>query len=345
MQNILFITSSRIGDAVLSTGLLNYLIDSYPNSKITIVVGPIPAELFKSFPNVSRIITVNKQKFGMHWIGVWKKCLNIKWSLVVDLRNGCISTFLRSQSSFVFRSPRRKKKYIIFGDRRLSKNHRLEEMAKIFDLKVPPNPKIFVDKESRDYARKMIPDKGCVLAFGPTANWIAKKWRTEKFLQLARSLTKNNGIFEKSRIAIFGLKSERDSIEVLIDSLPNNQVIDLVGKINLTTAYACLERCKLFVGNDSGLMHLAAASEIPTVGLFGPSRADHYRPWGHFTSVASTKKTLDELANYEGFKVKNTETLSQGEKSSLESVMDSLTVKEVEKVIHNLWKKVKESPR
>jgi len=62
MQNILFITSSRIGDAVLSTGLLNYLIDSYPNSKITIVVGPIPAELFKSFPNVSRIITVNKQK-------------------------------------------------------------------------------------------------------------------------------------------------------------------------------------------------------------------------------------------------------------------------------------------
>ena len=92
-------------------------------------------------------------------------------------------------------------------------------------------------------------------------------------------------------------------------------------------------------------MHLAAASEIPTVGLFGPSRVDHYRPWGHFTSVASTKKTLDELANYEGFKVKNTETLSQGEKSSLESVMDSLTVKEVEKVIHNLWKKVKESPR
>ena len=55
------------------------------------------------------------------------------------------------------------------------------------------------------------------------------------------------------------------------------------------------------------------------------------------------KKTLEELSGYDGFKVKNTEVLSGDQKLSLESIMDSLSVNEVEKVIRNLWKKVKES--
>ena len=144
MQNILFITSSRIGDAVLSTGLLDYLIKLHPHSRITVAVGRIPAELFQSFPNVNRVLTIDKRKFGLHWLSVWKKCFGTKWSIVVDLRSGGISTFLRSESSFIFRSQRRARKYIIFGARQLSKNHRLEEMAKIFNLRKPPNPKIFV---------------------------------------------------------------------------------------------------------------------------------------------------------------------------------------------------------
>ena len=343
MQNILFITSSRIGDAVLSTGLLDYLIKLHPHSRITVAVGRIPAELFQSFPNVNRVLTIDKRKFGLHWLSVWKKCFGTKWAIVVDLRSGGISTFLRSESSFIFRSQRRARKYIIFGARQLSKNHRLEEMAKIFNLRKPPNPKIFVSEKDCEYAKNIIPKKDLVLAFGPTANWIAKKWRTERFLQLAQKLIRKNGLFEESKIVIFGLEHERESIGGLINSLPKGQVIDLVGKVNLRTAYACLERCKLFVGNDSGLMHLAAASGIPTIGLFGPSRIEHYRPWGEFTGVASTKKTLEELSGYDGFKVKNTEALSGDQKLSLESIMDSLSVNEVEKVIRNLWKKVKES--
>ena len=57
-------------------------------------------------------------------------------------------------------------------------------------------------------------------------------------------------------------------------------MIDLVGKIDLLTAYACLKRARLFVGNDSGLMHLSAAAGAPTLGLFGPSDDRLYGPWG-----------------------------------------------------------------
>ena len=56
--------------------------------------------------------------------------------------------------------------------------------------------------------------------------------------------------------------------------------IDLTGKVDLLTAYACLRRARLFIGNDSGLMHIAAAAGAPTLGLFGPSDERRYAPWG-----------------------------------------------------------------
>lgn len=56
--------------------------------------------------------------------------------------------------------------------------------------------------------------------------------------------------------------------------------IDLVGRLELPEAAALLARCALFVGNDSGLMHLAAAAGTPTLGLFGPTPASEYGPIG-----------------------------------------------------------------
>jgi len=62
--------------------------------------------------------------------------------------------------------------------------------------------------------------------------------------------------------------------------------IDLTGRLSLPEASACLSRCALFVGNDSGLMHLAAAAGAPTLGLFGPTSAAEYAPAGRRCAVA-----------------------------------------------------------
>ena len=48
-----------------------------------------------------------------------------------------------------------------------------------------------------------------------------------------------------------------------------------------------LRRCNVLVANDSGLMHLAAAGGVPTVGLFGPSPVENYAPWGRRTAVVT----------------------------------------------------------
>ncbi len=65
------------------------------------------------------------------------------------------------------------------------------------------------------------------------------------------------------------------------------EAIDFVGKLSLPEAAACLERAALYVGNDSGLMHLAAATGTPTLGLFGPTPVAEYAPAGQRASAVA----------------------------------------------------------
>ena len=87
------------------------------------------------------------------------------------------------------------------------------------------------------------------------------------------------------RLMILGGPEDRWTCEVVTRSVPRERMIDLVGRVDLLTAYACLKHARLFVGNDSGLMHLAAAAGVPTLGLFGPSDDRLYGPWGENTRV------------------------------------------------------------
>jgi ADP-heptose:LPS heptosyltransferase len=65
-----------------------------------------------------------------------------------------------------------------------------------------------------------------------------------------------------------------------------DRAVNLVGALALPEAAAVLARCALFIGNDSGLMHLSAAAGTPTLGLFGPSRPEEYAPAGRRTAIA-----------------------------------------------------------
>ena len=63
----------------------------------------------------------------------------------------------------------------------------------------------------------------------------------------------------------------------------------------MPASYACLKRAQLFIGNDSGLMHMAAAAGTPTIGLFGPSDDKLYGPWGENTRIVRGIRSLDQI--------------------------------------------------
>ena len=77
----------------------------------------------------------------------------------------------------------------------------------------------------------------------------------------------------------------------------NLPCLDVSGRTTLNTAAALLARASVFVGNDSGLGHMAAALSIPTLTLFGPGEPQRYRPWGpHARIMLAPNRNLNELS-------------------------------------------------
>lgn len=275
-KRLLFITANRVGDAVLSTGILNHLIGKHPGIRVTVVCGPASAGLFEAVPFLESIIVLNKKKHSLHWLDMWRACILKKWDIVVDFRNAPLSYLLVAGKSYHM-------------GRDDNTEHRVVRFARMMGLEnKPPSPRLWLDPSHDASARKYIPKDTPVIAIAPTANWLPKIWPPRHFVSLIDRLTSDFGILPGAKIAVFAHESEAHLAEKVISSLPKNQVIDLVGKPSLLEIYACFKRCGFFIGNDSGLMHMAAASGIPTLGLFGPSRIDLYAPWGPKAGIATT---------------------------------------------------------
>jgi heptosyltransferase-3 len=314
-MKILFVTATRIGDAVLSTGILHYLIDRYPDARLTIAAGPIAAPLFATVPRLERLITVQKRRMALHWLPLYAAVGRRRWNLVVDLRGSALAWLLRART----------RKVVAKGDGR---EHRVCQLAHLFDLDPPPGPRLWTAPKHDRQAAMLVPAGGPVLAIGPAANWRGKQWRGERFAELALRLTAPDGLLPGARVAVFAAAHERGQALALLDAVPRHRLIDLVGRVDLLTAAAALRRCALFVGNDTGLMHIAAAIGTPTLGLFGPSPIERYAPWGSCTAVVRTADGPETMFG-PGFNHLTTGTL-----------MDSLSVDAAEAGAHQLWRRV-----
>src|SRR6266542_3303826 len=309
-MRILFVTATRIGDAVLSTGLLSHLIERFPGARLTIAAGPVAAPLFEAAPGLERPIVLRKRRLSLHWLALYARTLGRRWDLVVDLRGSALAWLLRAGERRVMAK----------GDPR---EHRVRQLARLFGLDPPPSPVIWTAPHHDRAAAVLVPPGGPVLAIGPAANWRGKEWRAERFAELARRLTMPDAPLAAARVAVLAAAHERAQAAPVLAALPSGRVIHLVGRTDLLTAAAVLRRCALFIGNDTGLMHLAAAAGTPTLGLFGPSPVEQYAPWGRFTGVARAEVTYPA-----GYDYRTTDTL-----------MDGLSVEAAETAACELWRR------
>jgi ADP-heptose:LPS heptosyltransferase len=312
-MHILFVTATRIGDAVLSTGLLAYLIKRYPRARLTIAAGPVAAPLFEAVPGLERLVVVEKQPWSLHWLSLYAAVAARHWDLVVDLRGSALAWLLRASERRVMAK----------GDAR---EHRVRQLARLFDLDPPPSPHLWTMPHHERAASALIPPEGPVLAIGPAANWRGKQWRAERFAELASRLTAADGPLPGTRVAVLAAHHEREQAEPLLAALPRARRIDLVGRVDPLTAAAVVRRCALFIGNDTGLMHIAAASGTPTLGLFGPSPISQYAPWGRHAAFVRSADPPDAMF-VPGFDHRTTDTL-----------MDGLSVDAAEAAARQLWR-------
>ena len=314
-MRILFITANRLGDAVLSTGLIDALQTQFPKARFTVACGPAAAGLFRDLPNLDRLIVMHKKPWAGHWWELWKQVALTRFWLIVDLRGSGIGQFLLA---------RRRRSFSGSG----SRMHKVVVLSNFLKLKTTAAPRLWVGAEAKKAAAKLWPEDGRpVLALGPTANWGGKIWPGERFAELAQRLTAKDGILPDARIVVFGGPGEEALAAATVQALPPERSLDFTGRLDLLTIAAALQRSSLYIGNDSGLMHLAAAAGVPTLGLFGPSREEVYGPWGERNAAVRTDLSLDEIVHQPGY-----------DHRSQESRMLTLSVDKAQRAAEHLWK-------
>lgn len=288
-MRILFVTSNRIGDAVLSSGVLAALHDKYPEARFTIAAGAASAPLFEDFPALERLIVFQKQKTrGRHWFTLWKQTAGIWWSIVVDMRRSAIGWIV----------PRHRLYWVPKANGPI---HRVALAgAAIGRALEPPPPQLWVSDARAQKAREMLGEGGPIIAVGPTANWQGKIWPSDRFIDLIGRLLDPNGPLPGARIAVISAPSEKDIAEPVLQSIPEDRRIALMD-MALPDIVASLKQCRAYIGNDSGLMHIAAAVGTPTLGLYGPSKTELYGPWGPHTAFVRTRESFEELISQPGY--------------------------------------------
>lgn len=312
-MRILFITSTSIGDAILSSGLLAHLIERHPGCEVTIACGRPAAPLFAEVPGLARIITMRKRRASLHWLGLWWRCAGTRWDLVVNLRRAPIMWLTRARAHRMLPAPD-------------DSVHRIILIGRTLGLDPPP-PRLWLAPGHEAAAARLV-GTGPVIAVAPTANWGGKMWPAERFAALVRRLTGPTGILPGARVLVTGGGDEASMAGPLLESIPDNRLIDAFG-LDLLSTYAAFKRCALFVGNDSGCMHLAAAAGVPTLGLFGPSPDRLYAPWGEKAAAVRTVEPFEALAadpRYDPFRQ--------------DTLMGGLTVDAAAAAAEDLWRRV-----
>jgi heptosyltransferase-3 len=276
-MKILFVTSNRLGDAILSTGLLDHLIRRHPDARITVVCGPVAEGVFARMPNRARTIVLRKQKGGMHWLPLWAETATRVWDLVVDIRGSALSWLVPTRRRAVFSR---------------TDGPKIAQLGTILSLSPPPLPVAWIAQADRDQVTKLLETDRPIVVLAPTANWLPKVWPAERFAEAFRRLAASD-IPDALPVVLAGPgPDERTMAEPLLAALPEAR--DFVGALSLPEAAAALERASLFIGNDSGLMHLSAAAGAPTIGLFGPTDAGTYGPAGP-AALAVVAATMDAI--------------------------------------------------
>jgi predicted lipopolysaccharide heptosyltransferase III len=302
VRRVLVVRLRSIGDAVLSTPALHALRRFVPHAEIDLLLEDWVAPLLENSPDVTRVVTVERDSFKSR-VAVWRSLRASRYDVAYDLHGGSTASILAWSSG-----ARHTVGYASYGHARLLKHtaphpaalwgrarlHSAEQqLALVGWTGVPvtdlPASRITVSEEARagvaDRLRRAgIYDGRPVALFHPAAAFATKTWDAKHFARVAdevsaRGFTVVAVAAPHEREVLRSLMSQARLPLVTFDDLP------------LPELAALAERARLFVGNDSGVAHIAAALRVPSVVVFGSSNVWHWRPW----SVAPAEVAREEM--------------------------------------------------
>jgi heptosyltransferase-3 len=293
VKQILFITLSCVGDAIMTTPVLEALHLIHPHASIDIVADKRSSTLFAQCPYRGDIIHKDKQKLFRGGLDLVRKLRRKPYDIIVDLRTDGVAYLLRGKKRY---TKWRKHSYGAHAVEKL--------MGAIRDIQgdtpIPPTV-VWRNESNREFADQALSvlPRGLWLALAPGVNARHKRWANINYTRLANSLQD-----VISGVIFVGSEEESEYAQKVSTGL-SLPFIDLCGADLLDTA-AVLDRAKVFVGSDSGLGHLASAVGTATVSLFSKDFPERCLPWG--PSASWIKGEGDVVSNIE---VEQVETKAQ----------------------------------
>lgn len=306
-RRILVVRLDQIGDLVLTTPFLRELKRNAPLARITLVVKPELRELALTLPSVDEVLTFDWHlaRRSDEWrrrLRVFGFCAAHLWPRRFELAivpRWDADWYCQTLIAYGSGAPRRigysedvdliKRIHNHGYDRLLTQTlhqksveHEVERGLDVLralggtaaETQLEGGSGPAADAWARAWLEDNIPDNAPLIALGPFAgNSVLKQWPLPNFAALGRRLIADGG-----RIVIVGGPGDREQAEHLCAKIGPGAV-NVAGACFLPQTAAVLRRCTLFVGDDSGPMHLAAAAGIPVVALFGPSCPHRFRPW------------------------------------------------------------------
>ncbi|MBC8495524.1 glycosyltransferase family 9 protein [archaeon] len=280
VKSIAFVKLWAIGDSVTSLPLIKAIKEKYPKSNITVIAHKRNFTVYEHQSFIDEIILFEEENLF--------KFLR-KFDLVFDLEPYLNSSALLSWWIGKFRIGfSNQARSILYNKTSLfSKSKHMVEMymdlgrqvgiektiSKLEKLKVNKKEKEQVDIFLRKNGVKKN-DKLAGICTGAAESVRERMWPKERFAELADYLTNKNYV-----VIFTGSPAESKLIEE-VRSLMNTKSINSAGKISLTESFDLIEKCNIFISNDTGPMHVAAAQGCKTIGLFGPNTPVRWGPFG-----------------------------------------------------------------
>ncbi len=285
MRSVLLIRLSSLGDVVLMSALIEYINRKEPFTRISLLTSGMYTELFSSDPRIDEVFDYS----GAHW-ELKNKLLNRRWSRIVDLQNNSVSRRIRgwfpannSPAIGVFNKRYLNRALLLFC--RINRYKKGDSVVRRYiqaydpcfrDQKVP-DLKIHINEASDSHVYKLLEKIGKSKALGmaPFAAWRNKQWPADFFGEVGTAFLRRG-----FRVLIFGGPAEREASQRLADSLGEGSEC-LAGKYSLFEQAGIMKRCSVFLGNDSGPVHLARACGVPTGTIYGSTTRDFgFAPYG-----------------------------------------------------------------
>ena len=284
MKKILVFSFSFIGDAVLSTAVIQPLRSHFPNTHITFLVGPNAFDLFANDPQPDATLVYDNR--GEH------AGLKGRLKLISTLRSEDYDLVVNLRDSFVARCIGAEHWGMVRGDRERHAVVRYLEVLSRHGVDITDaNPRLQLTEAEQANASRFLADAGIeseriLIGIHPGGNWIYKLWNAEKYAELANALSSEKDV----TILLFAGPNERElqgQVAGIMDTSPI-----LVETGNLREVAALIAACDVYIGNDTGPMHIAAAVRTPVVALFGSTNHVRSGPYGEQHTVVRSRRDL-----------------------------------------------------